>query len=70
MEISYFAEIHALYTFTTQRGTDGRRGRSLPGPDYEFDDLVLCYCFPRHWRCISTFLMLQFAEKSSEVLGG
>ena len=36
----YFAEIHALDTFASQRGAHGRRGRGLPGADYQLDDLI------------------------------
>ena len=51
---TYFAEIHALHTFTTERWTDGRRGRRLPCAYDQFDDLVFCYCFSRHggWGCL------------------
>jgi hypothetical protein len=47
----YFAEIHALYTFATEGGTDGRRGRRLACADNQLDDLVFCDCFSRHCEC-------------------
>jgi hypothetical protein len=49
---SYFAEIHALHSLTTQRGTDGWRGGGLACADYQFDDLVLLYRFLCHCVCI------------------
>jgi hypothetical protein len=48
----YFAEIHALYTFATQRRTNGRRGRRLTRTNDQLDDLVLCYRFSGHYQCI------------------
>lgn len=50
---TYFAEIHALHTFTTQCRTNGRRGRRLPCAYNQFDDLVFCYRFSGHdvWLC-------------------
>ena len=45
---AYFAEIHALHSFTTQRGTDRWRGRRLARADYQLDDLVFLDCFLGH----------------------
>lgn len=38
---THFAKVHALYTFTTQCGTDRRRWRCLACTDYQFDNLIL-----------------------------
>lgn len=45
---SYFAEVHGFDTLTTQRGTDGRRGRCLASTDDELDHLVFCERFVCH----------------------
>ena len=46
--VKYFAEVHALHTFATQGWTNGRRGRGLPGADYELDDLIFLYRLLSH----------------------
>ena len=45
----YLAEVHGFYTFATQCWADGRRRRRLAGADNQFDDLVVCESFARHF---------------------
>jgi hypothetical protein len=45
---AYFAEIHALHSFTTQRRTNRRRGRRLARADYQLDNLVFLDRFLGH----------------------
>jgi hypothetical protein len=45
----YLAKVHGLHTFATQCRTNGRRGRCLAGTDDEFDDLIVCESFARHF---------------------
>ena len=45
----YLAEVHGFYTFATQCWAEGRRRRRLAGADNQFDDLVVCESFARHF---------------------
>lgn len=49
----YLAEIHALYTFTTQSWTYRRTGTCLPGAYYKLHYLVCLYSFSGHIEALS-----------------
>lgn len=40
VEGTYFAEIHALHSFTTQRGSNGRTRTGIASPYYQLHDLI------------------------------
>lgn len=46
--LAHLAKIHALDTFTTQRGSNGGTGTGLASPDNELDNLLFGQRVPRH----------------------